>query len=188
MKAVEDQQIIALFQQRSENAIVELSAKYGPLCKKLAYNILGDRHDAEECVNDAYLTLWNKIPPEAPEPLSAYLCAVVRNIAINRYYYNTAAQRSSSYTVALQEIEGCLPSPASVESDYLAKETTRSIEQFLKKQDQKARVLFMRRYWYGDSIEELSALFGISKHQVSVRLHRIRTKLKKHLIKEGIYP
>lgn len=183
---MEDRQIIALFQNRSEDAIGQLAAKYGPLCKKLAYNILGDAHDAEECVSDAYLVLWNKIPPEEPEPLSAYLCAVVRNIAVNRYYYNTSAQRNSSYTVALQEIEGCLPSPASVESDLLAKETIQIINKFLRKQDQQTRVLFVRRYWFGDSIEELSTLFGISRHQVSVRLHRIRVKLKKHLVKEGI--
>ena len=183
---MEDSQIIALFQNRSETAIRELSAKYGPLCIKLAFNILGDIHDAEECVSDAYLVLWNQIPPEEPKPLSAYLIAVVRNIALNRYDYNTAHQRNSSYSIALQEIEGCLPSPATVESDYLAKETTRLIDQFLRNQDQKARVLFVRRYWYGDSIEELSSLFGISKHQVSVRLHRIREKLKKYLRKEGV--
>ena len=185
---MEDSQIITLFQNRSETAIRELSAKYGPLCIKLAFNILGDIHDAEECVSDAYLVLWNQIPPEEPEPLSAYLCAVVRNIAVNRYDYNTASRRDSSYTVALQEIEGCIPSPGSVESDFLAKETSQIIDQFLRKQDQKTRVLFVRRYWFGDSIEELSALFGINRHQVSVRLHRIREKLKKYLIKEGIYP
>lgn len=186
MNAMEDKQIIALFQSRSETAIRELDVKYGPLAQKLAYNILGDTNDAEECVNDAYLVLWNKIPPEEPEPLSTYLCAVVRNIALNRYDYNTASRRSSSCSVALQEIEGCLPVPAAVESDYLAKETARLIDKFLRNQDQRIRVLFVRRYWYGDTIEELSSFFGISKHLVSVLLHRIRRKLKKYLIKEGV--
>lgn len=185
---MDDRQIIDLFEARSEQAIRELAAKYGPLCKKLAYNILGDHRDAEECVSDAYLVLWNKIPPEAPEPLSSYLCTVVRNIAVNRYEHHTAAKRNSSYTIALQEIEGCLPSPASVESEHLAKETAKAIDTFLRKQDQKTRVLFVRRYWFGDSLEELAALLGMGRHQISVRLYRTREKLKKYLIKEGFYP
>lgn len=183
---MEDREILDLFAQRSEQAILEISGKYGPLCMKLAYNILGNLHDAEECVNDAYLALWNRIPPEKPEPLSAYLCAVVRNIAVNRYYYNTASQRNSSYTVALQELERTIPCPVNVEDELEARRITACINAFLKRIDRNSRVLFVLRYWHGASIEELAERFGISRHTISVRLHRIREKLRKHLRKEGV--
>lgn len=183
---MEDWEILDLFQQRSEQAILEVSRKYGPLCMKLAYNILGNISDAEECVNDAYLALWNRIPPEEPNPISAYLCTIVRNISINRYYSNTAHKRNSQYTIALQELDGCIPSPVSTEDILQAKQITHSIESFLKKLDKRSRVLFIRRYWHGDSIEELSAFFGISCRAVSVRLFRIREKLRKYLRKEGM--
>ncbi len=183
---MEDWEILDLFAQRSEQAILEISRKYGPLCMKLAYNILGNIHDAEECVNDAYLAIWNRIPPEAPSPLSAYLSTIVRNISINRYYSNTAHKRNSQYTIALQELDGCIPSPVSTEDRLQAKHIGQSIDTFLRKLDKSSRVLFVRRYWYGDSIEELSAYFRISRRTVSVRLFRIRQKLRKHLRKEGI--
>lgn len=143
---------------------------------KLAYNILGNAHDAEECVNDAYLAMWNAIPPAKPNPLSAYLCAIVRNIAINRYYSNSAEKRNSQYTIALQELDGCIPSPVSTEDILQAKQVAQSIDVFLRKLDQQSRVLFVRRYWHGESIAELAKLFSISRHAVSVRLFRIREK------------
>jgi RNA polymerase sigma-70 factor (ECF subfamily) len=183
---MDDKQILSLFEARSEQAIRELAAKYGPLCKNLAYHILVDSHDAEECVNDAYLALWEQIPPAQPGSLSAYLCAIVRNIAITRYHANTAKKRNSSYTVSLQELERDIPCPNGVDDELEARRITDSINTFLKKLDKHSRVLFIRRYWHGYSIEELSQLFGISHHTVSVRLSRIREKLKKHLRKDGV--
>lgn len=184
---MEDRQIIALFQQRSERAIEELSKKYGALCMQLACNIVGNAHDAEECVNDAYLALWNSIPPKEPDPLCAYLCAIVRNISMNRYDHNRAAKRHSPYIIAIQELEGCIPSPRSTDEEVEAKQIARSIDCFLKKLDQRSRVLFVRRYWYGESVAALANRFGTSRHMVSVRLFRIREKLKKHLRKEGVH-
>lgn len=183
---MDDSQIIALLEARSESAIEALSLKYGKLCMKLSMNILGDLHDAQECVNDAYLRVWNSIPPEKPYSLSSYLCTIVRNISINRFYANHASKRNSSYSVAIHELKGCIPCPHTTEDILMAKHTAQSIDVFLNKLDQRSRVLFVRRYWHGDSIEELSDLLGISRHMVSVRLYRIREKLRKHLLKEGV--
>ena len=183
---MEDEKIIDLFFERSEQAIDELSRKYGPLCLQVARNILGNREDAEECVNDAYLALWKCVPPERPEALSSYLCRIVRNISINKYRANTAAKRNSHYDVALDELEECFPAKTTVEEEADARETARLIDGFLEKLDEPSRNLFTRRYFHGDSIEELAVLFATGKHNVSVRLSRIRKKLKRLLVREGV--
>ena len=183
---MDDKRIVGLFFERSERAIVELSEKYGATCIRIADNILNNRSDAEECVNDAYLALWNTMPPESPDPLFAYVCRIVRNLALKKYRSNTAAKRNSYYDVALDEIEDSFPSSSSVEEEAEAKETARAMGAFLESLDKESRIMFVRRYWYADSIEELASLFGTSRHNVSVRLSRIRKKLKKHLVKEGV--
>jgi RNA polymerase sigma-70 factor (ECF subfamily) len=106
---VEDKKIIELFFARSETAIRELDNKYGKICKKLSQNIVNNRQDAEECVNDAYLGVWNSIPPETPDPLLAYVCKIVRNISLKTYYRKEAAKRSSNHTVSMNEIDSCFP-------------------------------------------------------------------------------
>ena len=183
---MEDEKIIDLFFERSEQAIDELSKKYGRLCLRTAENILGNPEDAEECVNDAYLALWNKIPPERPELLPAYLLRIVRNLSIKKYHANTAAKRNSYYDVALDELEDCFPAGSSVEEEADARETARLIDSFLEKMDEPSRILFTGRYFHGDSIEALAARFRTTKHNVSVRLSRIRKKLKQFLVKEGV--
>ena len=184
---MEDLKIIALFYQRSEQAIIELSNKYGAICRKVANNILNNRQDTEECLNDAYLGAWNTIPPQNPNPLLTYICRIVRNLAIKRYHTNTAAKRNSIYDIALDELENCFPSSATVENEWEARETVESIDRFLASLDRDSRVMFVQRYWYSFSITELAELFHTSKHNVSVRLSRIRAKLRKHLIKEGVF-
>ena len=183
---MEDSEIIELFFERSEQAIVELSEKYGSVCARVANNILNDRTDAEECVNDAYLAAWDTIPPQRPNPLLSYVCRIVRNLAIKRYHSKTAAKRNSTYDVSLDELENCFPSSDSVEDEFDAKETARIIDDFLETLDEENRVMFVRRYWHAASVEELAELFRTSKHNISVRLHRTREKLKKYLIKEGV--
>ena len=183
---MEDREIIELFFERSEQAIVELSEKYGSVCARVANNILNDRTDAEDCVNDAYLGAWDTIPPQRPNPLLSYVCRIVRNLAIKRYHSNTAAKRNSTYDVSLDELENCFPASDSVEDEFDAKETARIIDDFLETLDEENRVMFVRRYWHAASIEELAELFHTSKHNISVRLSRTREKLKKHLIKEGV--
>lgn len=182
---MDDKQIIDLFCERSEQAILELSKKYGNVCYRVAKNILSNNQDAEECVNDAYLGAWNTIPPQMPNPLLAYVCRIVRNISIMRYHANTAVKRNSFYDMALDELEECLASSISVEAAISAKELSALLDMFLDTLDQENRVMFVRRYWYSDSIQEIARRFQISNNNVSVRLSRIREKLKKYLQKEG---
>ena len=119
---MDDIEIIELFFERSEQAIIELSNKYGAICNKVADNILNNRLDSEECVNDAYLGVWNTIPPQRPNPLLSYVCRIVRNLALKKYHENTAQKRNSYYDVALDEIADCIPASFSVEDEIMAKE------------------------------------------------------------------
>ena len=183
---MEDSRIIELFFARSEQAIAELSRKYGAVCRRVADNILKDRLDAEECLNDAYLAVWNTIPPRRPDPLLSYVCRIVRNQALKRYRRNTAQMRNSAYDAALEEVAECFPSAVSVEAEIEAGEAARAIDRFLETLDRENRILFVRRYWYADSVGELAELFHLRKHAVSVRLSRIRKALRKHLEEEGI--
>lgn len=182
---MDDRKIIELFFERSEQAIVELSKKHGAVCFKIAFNILNNAQDAEECVNDAYLGAWNTIPPQSPNPLLSYVCRIVRNLAIKKYHKHTAIKRNSIFDVALDELENCFPSSASVEDEFNANETARIIDNFLETLDQESRIMFVRRY-YSDSIEDLAKLFRTSKNNISVRFFRVRKSMKKHLIKEGV--
>ena len=152
---LDDSKIIDLFYERSEQAIIELSQKYGSVCTKVANNILNDVRDTEECVNDAYLGAWNTIPPQRPNPLLSYVCRIVRNLAIKKYHANTAAKRNSSYDVALDELENCFPASTSVEDEFNAGEIARSIDRFLETLDKENRIMFVRRYWHSDSIADL---------------------------------
>ena len=182
---MDDQKIIALFFSRSESAISAISEKYGKLCLHIAQNILGSYQDAEECVNDSYLGVWNTIPPQKPNPLRTYLFRIVRNIAITRYHSNTAIKRNSHYDIALDELEECLFSHESVEETLFAKELSHLLDRFLAQLDTRSRVMFVRRYWYGDSVSAIGENFGMRPNSVSVQLSRIRSKLKAFLIKEG---
>lgn len=181
---LDDSKIIDLFYARSEQAIVELSNKYGAVCSKVAKNILNNSLDAEECVNDAYLGAWNTIPPQRPNPLLTYICRIVRNLSIMKYHSNTAAKRNSFYDMALDELEECFASAGTVEEEISAKELSELLDRFLDTLDRENRVIFVRRYWYGDSVPDIAERFHMSCNLVSVRLTRIRGKLKNYLEKE----
>lgn len=184
---MDDEKIIALFFERSEQALKQLDIKYGKLCHKLSYNILNNRQDAEECVNDAYLGAWNTIPPTKPNPLQAYICKIVRNISLKLYYRKKAAKRNSIYEIAMQELEAYLSAPNTVEAEIDARELARIIESFLDTQNEENCVIFMRRYWFSDTYAEIAKRVGISEKNVSVRLTRIRKQLKEYLIERGVY-
>ena len=186
MRPLEDSRIIALFDARSEQAIAELDRKYGAAVKRTAANILCDRRDVEECVNDAYLGVWNSIPPQRPQALVSYVCRIARNLAVNRWHANTAKKRSANYELILDELEECLPSGADVETELEVRELTEAIDRFLAALSREDRFLFVRRYWYADPVSELAALTGGSANRVSVRLFRLREKLRKTLTKEGL--
>lgn len=184
---MEDEKIIGLFFERSEQALQELDVKYGKLCHKLSHNILNSRSDAEECVNDAYLGAWNAIPPAKPNPLLAFLYKIVRNISLNRYYMKEAAKRNSIYDVAIQELEAYLSSPNAVEAEVEARELARIIEQFLDTLTAENCIIFMRRYWFADSYADIAERVGLTEKNISVRLTRIRKKMKEYLIERGVF-
>ena len=183
---MEDERIIQLFFDRSEMAIKELHHKYGKICHKLSVNILQNMQDAEECVNDAYLGVWNTVPPTHPNPLLAYVCRIVRNLSVKRYRSNRAKKRDSIYDVALGELEGCLASAGSVEEEMDARELKELLYAFLDSLSKENRVIFVRRYWFLDSYEQISVRVGISVKNVSVRLVRIRKMLREYLEERGV--
>lgn len=182
---LDDSKIIELFFERSEQAIIELSKKYNPLCKKIANNILNNSLDTEECVNDAYLVVWNTVPPQNPNPLNAYICKIVRNLAIKKYHNNTAIKRNSYYDVSLDELENCLSNLNTLEDEHSLKILSKEIDSFLDNLTKENRVIFVRRYWFADSISDIAEKVSISEHNISARLFRLRENLKKHLRKAG---
>ena len=183
---MEDSEIIALFYARSEQAISELEEKYGAAVKKVAANILGSAQDAEECVSDTYLGVWNTIPPQDPDPLKTYVCKIARNLAVKKYHSNTAAKRNSFYDAALDELEEAIAAPGGVEDEFDAKELSAAISRFLDTVSYEDRFIFVRRYWYADAASDIAAMMHTGSHRVSVRLSRTRQKLKNYLKKEGL--
>ncbi len=183
---MDDEKIIELFFNRSEQAIEEVDKKYGKTCHNISYNILHNKLDAEECVNDAYLGAWNAIPPARPNPLLTYLCKIVRNLSLKRYEFNTAIKRNSTYDVAMEELESCLSSPETVESEIALKELTHIIENFLDSLSTENRVIFLRRYWFSDTYSDIAARVGMTEKNVSVRLTRIREKLRNYLTEREV--
>ena len=183
----DDEKIIELFFERSEQGIRELDIKYGKDFHNLSYHIVGSRQGAEECVNDAYLGAWNAIPPARPNPLLTYICKIVRNISLKVYYRKEAAKRSSHYTIAMEEIEACIAAPNTVEAEIEARELARIIEEFLNTLTVENRVIFMRRYWFSDSYKDIAEFVGLSEKNISVRLTRIREKMKQYLIEREVF-
>ena len=183
---IDDEKIIEMFFERSEQGIRELDIKYGKICHNLSYNIVNSRQDAEECVNDAYLGAWNAIPPAHPNPLLSYIVKIVRNISLKIYWRKEAAKRNSIYTIAMQEIEACIADQKTVEDEIEARELTRIIEDFLDTLTLENRVIFMRRYWFADSYKDIAEFVGLSEKNISVRLTRIREKMKQYLIEREV--
>ena len=183
---LKDHEIIKLFFERSEQAITELVNKYGSAIRNVAWNILNNPQDVEECTNDTYLQVWNRIPPTSPNYLGAFVCRIARNVCLKRYHANTAMKRNSYYDVALQELEETVPALSTVETDYDARELTKYLNQFLRKIKKDDRYLFLRRYWFGDSVNEIAQQLDIPPHNISVRLFRLRQKLQDYLHKEGM--
>ncbi len=177
---MDEQQLLQLLWSRSPGAPEALDQAYGKLLYRIAHNILGDHHLAEECVNDAILALWNAIPPNRPDPLISYACGVARNIALNR------RREQPGPTLSLEELADYIPAPCYLD-DLDARELGQSINMFLGTLSRKNRNLFLRRYWFGDSVKEIAAAFSMTENAVSVRLSRVRDKLRDYLIEEGQY-
>ena len=184
---IDDEKIIDLFFKRSEQGIRELDMKYGKICHNLSFNIVNNRQDAEECVNDAYLGAWNAIPPAHPNPLLSYIVKIVRNVSLKNYWTKKAAKRNGHYTIALEEIEGCIADQKTVEDAIEVREFARVLEKFLDTLPLENRVIFMRRYWFADSYKDIAELMGLSEKNISVRLTRIREKLKQYLKEREVF-
>ena len=181
---MEDQEIVELYWKRDENAILHTQKKYEGACLTIAKNIVKNHQDAEECVNDSYLKVWNSIPPERPRSFFAFLSRIVRNVSLDRYRFNTAEKRSREADVLFSELEECLADSAVV--DMNEEGVVDALNRFLKTMEKTNRLLFVRRYFYMDSNETLASTFAMSENVIRQRLYRMRENLKKFLEEEGI--
>ena len=175
--------ILKLLLSRSEEAIEAMMARFGQRLLMTARNLLGSREDAEETVSDTYLAVWNAVPPSEPDPLDPFVYRVGRNLALKQLRKNTADKRSG-YALSLAELEGCIGSN-SLEAQTEARELGRAIDRFLNTQSRENRVIFLRRYWFGDSVNAIAAGLGLKENTVTVRLARTRERLRTYLQKEG---
>ena len=183
---MEDMEIVELYWQRDERAIKESDAKYGRLCKGIALRLLENMEDSEECVSDTWLRAWNTIPPQRPEILRAFFAKITRNLALDRCRSSAAQKRGGGeVSLALEELKDCV-SGGTVESELERKELVAAINDFLRGLDEKERRLFLRRYWLAESVSAIAKKSGMSANAVSLRLMRLRTRLKEHLEKEEI--
>ncbi len=183
---MEDHSILSLLWSRSDLAIHALSQRYGARLYRTAMNLIGVHADAEEVVSDTYLAVWNAIPPTQPDSLTGYVLKTGRNLALNRLRSLTAQKRCTAAQLSLDELESCIAGPDLWEQ-LDARALGLAIDAFLDSLTPQGRVLFLRRYWFGDEVNALAKEFHMTPNAVSVRLSRIRTQLKAYLIKEGFY-
>ena len=182
---MDDMEIIALFEQRKEEAVAAAEQKYGTYCQCIAQNLLGFE-DAEECVSDAWLTAWNRIPPAKPASLGAFLGRITRTLSISRFRSLHAQKRDAGLTLLLSELEDCLPDPRGVEEAVETRELARLLSDWLRALPQTDRVWFLRRYWYGDAVKELAREAGCTENQMAQRMRKLRQALRAKLEQEGI--
>lgn len=186
MPFMEDIEIIRQFTERSDTAVSELQLKYKNYCGKIAMNILGSHEEAEECVNDALMRIWELIPPQHPRSLRAFLGKVTRNLAINRLKKLTAEKRGSGeITAVYEELSELISGKSDIEQQYERLEIIREINVFLGTLPEQNRNMFVLRYWYCESVKAIAETLGTNENNVSVTLSRVREKLKTHLRKRG---
>ncbi|MBR6474231.1 MAG: RNA polymerase sigma factor [Lachnospiraceae bacterium] len=182
---MDDQSIVELYFERNEQAIKETEYKYGKLCRRIAYNILNNHEDAEECVNDTLVGIWNKIPPTRPSNLMAFVCGIARNLSLKKLEFLSREKRSREMTVSLDELTDILPDERYV-PNASDEDISRIINAFLYKQKKDIRKVFIRRYYFFDSIKEISEKYSFTESKVKNMLFNTRKKLKDYLIKEGV--
>ena len=183
---MDDKQIIELFWSRSENALNETRQKYNPYLKTIAMNVLGNNEDCEECLSDTYLAAWNQIPPDRPTSLSAYLGRIVRCISIDYFRKSRAQKRYNGLTMLLSELEECMSEIPDMTVASSDNEIGEALNCWLRSLDTEKRVLFVRRYWHGQSLKTLAKEFGISYNKLASMMLRLRNNLHDYLEKEGI--
>ena len=179
--SMKDQDIVALYHARDEQAIKESEDKYGAYCHSVAMNILNDRPDAEECVNDTWLRAWNSMPPHRPSVLRTFLGKITRNLALNRLSIRKADKRNPHLVIALEELGDCIPVP----EDTDARELCAVIDSFLEITPKLDRQIFLGRYWFAHSVRTLAIHYGLTENAVSQRLKRTRAALRVYLLERG---
>ena len=182
---MDDREIISLFFSREERAIKETALKYGKLIFRISHNILFSNEDSRECVNDTYLALWNTIPPSNPDPFIAFICKITRNLSIKKLRHRNAQKRSAE-VLPMEELSRELFTE-DTEENLNAKFLGQSINSFLDTLDELSRVVFLKRYWFCDSVEDIAEITGMTENSVYKKLSATRKKLKIHLEKEGVF-
>ncbi len=182
---MEDPDILALFLERKESAIAETDRKYGAFCRRIANNLLQSREDAEECVSDVYRQAWEELPKKQPANLKAWLGQVTRNLAVNLYHKNHAQKRYNGIEQALDELAEGLPSPKTVERELEDAALEDFLNKWLRSLEKGDRALFLRRYWYGVSLNSLAEEAGLPPSRLAKRMFRLRKNLRAALEKEG---
>ena len=184
---MDDNAIIALYWAREERALEETSSKYGSFCRNIAYNILCNREDTEECVNDTWLRAWNAMPPQRPAILSSFLGKITRNLPLDRVRVSHAGKRGGGQLpVALEELGDCIPAEGGIEEQVALKELSRAVDRFLRSLPEKECCVFLRRYWFVDSTREIALRYNMAEGSVKSTLHRTRQRLRVYLEKEGV--
>ena len=182
---MDDLQIIELYFARDEQAIKETDRKYGKTCFRVAYNLLSNNEDSEECVNDTYLTVWNKIPPTRPNNFLAFICKITRNLSLKRLEVSNAMKRSAGTIISMSELEKALPDQC-VAPDVEDEELGKLISAFLWSEKALDRNVFLRKYWFFDSISDIAERYSMNENSVKSMLFRSRNRLREFLRKEGI--
>ncbi len=184
---MEDEQIVDLYWERSEAALSETAKKYGRYCRCIAFHILHNSEDSDECVNDTYLNAWNSMPPHRPAVLKAFLGKITRNLSLNRYRKLTAEKRGrGQMPLVMEELHDCLPTADHMENVVDDMALVEALNSFLGSLPMEKRKIFMRRYWYMSSIKEIAGDYRLSESKVKMILLRVRKDLKQRLQKEGI--
>ena len=183
---MEDSGIVALYWQRDQRAITVSGEKYGAFCFGLSYNLLASREDAEECVNDTWHRAWDTMPPQRPKSLRAYFGRIVRNLSIDVWRARRSKKRGEGMEILLSELEDCVPARRDTEGEYEARATADAIDRWLGSLRREDRAVFIRRYWYGERVDELAGRLGCTPEQLAGRLYRLRKKLRLALEREGV--
>lgn len=182
---MDDVKIVELFWERDEQAIVETNMKYGALCRRISYNVLGNLQDAEECVNDTYVGLWQAIPPATPRYFKAFVCKIARNLSLKRLEFLTRDKRAADLQISFDELDAMLSDDRYVPG-VSDEEIGKHISDFLRTQKSDVRNVFVRKYVFFDSVGDIAARYGFTESKVKNMLFRTRSKLKEYLIKEGV--
>ena len=181
---MEDKEILELFNVRNEQAISETADKYGNYCYSISYNILANAEDCEECINDTYMKAWQSIPPDYPHIFSAYLGKITRNLSLDKYRHKYAKKRgSTTVNIVFEELENCISETKSIVDEV---ELTELINNFLKTLSDDKCKIFVRRYWYFNSVKEIAEFYDISESRVKMTLSRTREKFRKYLEKAEV--